>query len=337
VVNTTATGGSAVQAAYCAAVEWSSAGSFTGTINAYDCRMSSTAVLDAAARIFVAHNSSTSGASTCNINAYNCHSVIPSAGDGGHVYANGQGSGRTATVAVYGCDCDVPKITWGDPSPTGYEYIRNYSSLMAQKICFGTTENSGVLMGAGDATYSYSNATADANLIEFRTKTTVTSGISRLAYFRHHLSGNGAVSGDAVRPFLVVKGTGISSATGTHSTCQIDSAKSVTGLAAGVRSSLSVTGTVTQGSLYAIMADFQGTGAHTCTNKAFMLFRDSSATTKADTLFRLGDAEGELGTATDGTALINTGTTTGAFAQKALAVNIGGVRYYINLYELPTT
>jgi hypothetical protein len=107
--NTFASGDSDTSAAYCAAVQWSGTGSYTGTVNAYNCRMSSTVAVSPAvtARIFVAHNSSTSGASACNINAYNCHSVIPSGSSGAHVYANGQGSGRTATVAIYACTCGV--------------------------------------------------------------------------------------------------------------------------------------------------------------------------------------------------------------------------------------
>lgn len=117
-----------------------------------------------------------------------------------------------------------------------------------------------LLAGTGTTSTKATTSTANKNFLGLWSETTATSGDSRGLYLRHYAGGTIATTGysDAARIFGTVTGTGYSSATGAHITNQINTSASVTGLAAALRASLSVSGTTTQGTMCVLHLDEQG-------------------------------------------------------------------------------
>lgn len=203
----------------------------------------------------------------------------------------------------------------------------------------GATATAALAMGGGTSSTKLTTSTADKNFLGFWTQSTATSGDSRCAYLRHYLGGTIASSGygDTVRAFTTVTGTGYSSATGTHSTCQINASASVTGLAAGLRSSLAFASTVAQGQLYALMADIQSdaTNANVANASAFLLCRNSGTGTKTGYLAKIGDDEGAVTTGSGDTTVHKTGNT--FTCTGGLRCTINGADVWIPVGTISTT
>jgi len=103
----------------------------------------------------------------------------------------------------------------------------------------GTASVSGLLMGIGTDGSEATTAVADAKFMEFRCESTATSGDNRLQYLKYLLSSTGG--GECLRAQTMVEAT-IATAHGGHIGLTIgsDAGDKITGLGAGVRSTLMV-------------------------------------------------------------------------------------------------
>lgn len=95
---------------------------------------------------------------------------------------------------------------------------------------------SGLLAGVGTSANPAATATASANFVEIRAKTTATSGDNRLGYFRYDIGGAGA-SGECLRAFTDLTAAA-ATARGTQISLQAGATGYVTGLGVGVDAQL---------------------------------------------------------------------------------------------------
>lgn len=187
-----------------------------------------------------------------------------------------------------------------------------------------TAKTSALLQGGGSSSAPVAVSVADKNFIDYRAKSTAVSGDSRNMYLRHELAGviASAGYGDCARLFTVVTGTGYSSATGNHSTLQINDGATVTGLGAAVRATLQVDADETQGSIYAMQVETIASLAVTATEYSYMRFTSSVSDTgtKPAYLMILDSVD------TSDLFVGNTDT-----PDKGLKIKVNGVDYWIML------
>jgi len=115
--------------------------------------------------------------------------------------------------------------------------------ILGEKVNNDTKSTALLLQGGEAQTASQagyeSTSTAGKNFVEFRTKSTATSGDSRGAYLRHYISGAGG-NGECARIYTTVDAAA-ANAHGAHITCSLgSSAGYITGEAIAVRAQLQV-------------------------------------------------------------------------------------------------
>jgi hypothetical protein len=205
--------------------------------------------------------------------------------------------------------------------------ITHVSQLQVGANNSGSYPITALLAGGGTSAVPETTATAGKNFVGYYTKSTATTGDSRGTYLKHKLDGTSGVGnyGDTLRAYTVVGGTGYASATGMHATCEVAAAGSITGLGVGLRASLSVKSTVTQGTLAGLLVDIQNTVAVTATEMSCLRISDSSAGgasgTKAPYFAILDGVD---------TSALFVNNTVGA-ASKGLKIKVNGTDYYILL------
>ncbi len=100
--------------------------------------------------------------------------------------------------------------------------------------------NSALLLGGGNSSVPLGDgAVANKNFIEFRTKSTATSGDTRLAYLRQAFAAAG--SGEVLRAFATVAGTNVATGgtvNGAHISLSVDAGATVSGQARAARLTL---------------------------------------------------------------------------------------------------
>lgn len=127
------------------------------------------------------------------------------------------------------------------------------------------------LFGAGSSSDPYVLGSANTNALEFRVKTTVTSGDTRGIYNRLYLAGAG-VSGESLRAFTTVDDVAAATAHGAHISLNFDTSGSITGLGVATRATLHIPNAAMSGGTYAALqaeiwadgasSDISGTTSH---------------------------------------------------------------------------
>lgn len=153
-------------------------------------------------------------------------------------------------------------------SPLQFEY---------QLKQIGRQASAGLVLGGGTNAAPMTTAVASKNFLDFRSKSTATSGDSRGLYLRHYLSGSG-IAGEAARLFATVDtdtpGTS-SSCHGTHSSLSFgNSAGNLTGtLGAALRSTLHVPNRSLAGTHCGVMSEYSSDGASSANGGTASFFR----------------------------------------------------------------
>ncbi len=176
-------------------------------------------------------------------------------------------------------------------------------------------KTTGLLLGAGTSANPYSNATADKNDIQMYTKRTATSGTTRQYYGRLDINGAGG-DAECIRARAMANVAGVTGLVGGSFTAQLGAtAATVTGLSAGVRSSIDLsTATAPGGTFYgALIESISAANSQAPTVFALLGLRSlangaGSAGTKPTILAVIGDAEGPVGTGSTDATLYQTGT-----------------------------
>lgn len=187
----------------------------------------------------------------------------------------------------------------------------------------GAASASGLLMGLGTSTYPATSSTADDKFIEFRCKSSATSGDNRLAYLRYELSG-AAGGGETFRALTYVSAN-IGTAHGAHislSFSAVAGGSECSGLGAAVRGTLhmpNIASWAPTGSLYSGMFEIYSDGTASdpagLTDLAFLCISNS------------GDATGKADVDTDASLFSIQGFTAAADTTKVLTS--------VSLAELP--
>lgn len=202
------------------------------------------------------------------------------------------------------------------------------AKLNLKNISGGAASASGLLMGVGTSATPATTATAGANFVELRAKTTATSGDNRLNYFRYDIGGAGS-GGECLRAYTDLTAAA-STAHGAHISIQAGATGYVTGEAMGTRSQLYIkneavhaNGTyyggqsevyasgstsslagVTKHAIHSFQAAGDATGAATCVNVWSVDATAAADTTKAVSSVSLA----ELPAGTVGIACLINGT-----------------------------
>lgn len=111
-----------------------------------------------------------------------------------------------------------------------------------------STPSGGLLLGSGTSASPVTTSTADAKFIEYRCKTTATSGDNRLIYLRYEIAAAGG--GECVRAFTKLTGAS-GTVRGAHLSLDIDGG-SASGLGVGVDSQILLGNAALSGGTYAV-------------------------------------------------------------------------------------
>lgn len=212
---------------------------------------------------------------------------------------------------------------------TGHDKTWNRASI------FGSAANTAYALGGGTAANPLTSSTANTNFVDWRTKSTATSGDNRGHYLRHYLSGaNGG--GECLRAFTTVEAA-CGTAHGAHISLNFGESGALSGLGVACRATAHIknaamTGT---GTLAALQAEVYSDGANS----------DPAALTDLS-LIRIvndGNAAGVAAVDDKANLLSLSGFEVGAdnmvAAKTAAAVshtvrcNIGGATYYLMLSD----
>lgn len=190
-----------------------------------------------------------------------------------------------------------------------------------------------VLLGGGTSALPNTSSTADAKFIEFRCKTTATSGDNRLAYLRYEQAGAGG-GGEALRAFTVMTAA-LGTAHGAHLSLLTTSTTGyVTGLGAGMRATLQVANAAVPagGTYYGAQVEIYSDGASSSvaavTKHAVLNIAATGNATGMATVLNAIAIDGT--SAADATKMISSVRLAELPANSvAFAVLINGVRYYV--------
>lgn len=152
-----------------------------------------------------------------------------------YIGASGSAVQVTATAAELNY-CDVTTLGVVEASKAVTADANGKIGLL--RLGSAAASASGLLMGVGTSAAPAATATAGANLVEIRGKTTATSGDNRLGYFRYDVGGAGA-SGECLRAFTDLTAAA-GTARGAHVSLQAGATGYVTGLGVGVDAQLYV-------------------------------------------------------------------------------------------------
>lgn len=149
-----------------------------------------------------------------------------------------------------------------------------------------------ILMGSGTTAAPNTTATADKNFIEFRCKSTATTGDNRLAYLRQILDGDGTGGGETLRAYTNVNAN-LGTAHGAHISLSYEAVaggSETSGLGVAVRGTLEIPDVASwapTGTVYAGMFELYSNGTASdpagLTELAVLCLSNSgNATGKAD-------------------------------------------------------
>lgn len=185
-----------------------------------------------------------------------------------------------------------------------------------------------LMMGSGTSAAPNVTSTADKFFIEFRCKTTATSGDNRLMYLRYEIGGAGG--GECLRAF-----TALTAAAGTVRGCHFSLVPSGSGAVSGLGTATSHTlhfGTAafSTGNVACIEANpyADSTGAPPSAHGAFRIAVGGNATGAAKWVNAFYVDSTNV-SAADTTKMISTVSLAELPTNVGLAINIGGSRYYI--------
>jgi len=130
------------------------------------------------------------------------------------------------------------------------------SSIIKPTAGSGADAANAVIMGVGTSGDPSLTSTADKSFLEFRCKTTATSGDNRLFYARFEQNGINATGGECVRAFSKITAA-IGTARGAHISLDLGTAAgSISGLGVGVDSQLLIGDAAeTTGTLFALQGE----------------------------------------------------------------------------------
>jgi hypothetical protein len=141
------------------------------------------------------------------------------------------------------------------------------ASLTAEGAASGA-----LLLGCGTNASPASTSTADKNFLDFRTKSTATSGDSRTLYVKNYIAG-AAGSGCAARIYGSVLDVAATDARGAHISLDFGSSGTVTGSGQALTTTLHIPNTGTQsGTLSCITAEIYSEGSTSDPNGASLSF-----------------------------------------------------------------
>jgi hypothetical protein len=115
----------------------------------------------------------------------------------------------------------------------------------------------------GSTTQPIASSIANANFMGFYVSNSdATGGTARGLYMRLYLTGTSGQSGEAVRAFTTVNGTGAVGVHGSQSSVSFGTSGTITGLAAGIRSTFQVkNATMSTGTATAVMSELSADGS----------------------------------------------------------------------------
>lgn len=148
----------------------------------------------------------------------------------------------SSALGVAGVTASATEVNYNDITTLGQVQASKTVTADANgkigltKLGSAAASASGLLMGVGTTLAPAATSTADTNFVELRTKTTATTGDSRLGYYRHDLGGAG-VSGECIRALTDLTAAA-STARGTQISLQAGATGYVTGLGVGVDAQL---------------------------------------------------------------------------------------------------
>lgn len=199
----------------------------------------------------------------------------------------------------------------------------------------GTT--AALTLGGGTSTTPLTTAVADKNFLGFWTKSTATSGDSRSLYLRHYFAGAGG-AGEAARLYGTVSAAASASGTvnGAHVSLSIASGGTAGGTSNALRATYDMAASTSPGGTPAvIMADTAiGSSATVPASFAFFHLDNTGAaptTNGAPLLLNILNPNTSAFFIAAGTGSGSCGITSGAVANKVLAIKVGGVDYWIPL------
>ena len=186
---------------------------------------------------------------------------------------------------------------------------------------------SGLIIGGGTTANPCTTATASAKFLELRCRTTATSGDNRLAYLRYDVAGAGA-GGECLRAYTAMTAAG-STCPGAHVSLDVSATGYITGLGAGVRGQLYVTGIVPAGgTYYGMMAEMYFDPSATIaapTEHAILAIQANGDATAAATCLNAISFVG--GAASGGGQMISPGSSMSTVTGTIRVLINGAVRY----------
>lgn len=181
--------------------------------------------------------------------------------------------------------------------------------------------------GFGSSAYPLTTATANKNFMEYRVKSTATSGTNRGLYLRHDLAG-AAGGGEAIRAFTTLSAAN-TTAHGAHISLNCSATGYVTGLAAGVRGQLYVQGiSPANGTYYGMQAEMYFDASATiaaAAEHAILAVQANGDATAAATCKNAISFVG--GAASGGGDMVSPGTSMGTVTGTIRVLVNGAVRY----------
>ena len=221
-------------------------------------------------------------------------------------------------------------VTAGTVTASKALVVGAYKNL--DKLFFGTVDATGgdaLILGAGVAATPITTAVAGKSFGQFYTQSTDTGDNNRGFYWKHTLKGAG-ISGEAMRPYVLVNGVAAANARGVYATAEIDTTGSVTGSCYGISSNLMIDAAsrVLGGTLACLdLTGYVGTGITLPASHGFIHCSDADAVAITN-LFHL-DAVSTG--AKSNSALLSTGigVSSGMAVNTAIKIRANGVTYWL--------
>jgi hypothetical protein len=163
--------------------------------------------------------------------------------------------------ATFDCDADMTMGGDVDLSATSNISLGGIDVLLGAGVGSAAAAANATLFGLGTSAAPIATATANKNALEFRSKSTATTGDHRTIYARCDIGGAGG-AGEALRGNTVLTAAAGGTVNGVHGSVSVGSGGSVAGQACGVRSNFLVPNSaLSGGTIYGCMAEIYSEGA----------------------------------------------------------------------------
>lgn len=175
--------------------------------------------------------------------------------------------------ATFDVDADMTMAADIDLSASSSLSLGGIDILLGAGVGSAAAAAGATLLGLGTSADPIATAVADKNAVEFRSKSTATSGDHRTIYTRCEIGGAGG-AGESLRGNTVVTAAAGGTVNGAHGSVSIGAGGSIAGMASGVRGNFLIPDSaISGGTIYGMLAelyaegsssDISGATAHAC-------------------------------------------------------------------------